>query len=279
MSNGLQPIIAYQAGLLDLTNKNQLMTFLKDTVSKYENIVITDDEEQVKAVKKQRAELNKIAIAVDDKRKAIKKEYEKPLKEFEAEMKEVKQVVDKVIKDIDNKLNEVETQRIAQKTERIKELIAKHGNGEEMEIRPVWLNKTTKESSIVDDIKFTATERKMAKEKLEQVIKTIEGTCETTGLDSYAFVSMAKQGVELPYILGEINKAFALKRDKDLQEMGLVEEKSEPVIETPEVISVKSETKTEEPKLTKTIMVTGTREQLKQMNDFCESIGVKIKAV
>ena len=90
-------------------NKPELMEAIKARVASYENVVYTADT--IKQAKSDRAELNKLIKAIEDKRKEVKKQLLEPYEEFEAEVKELLAVIKKPTEMIDKQVKEYEQQQ------------------------------------------------------------------------------------------------------------------------------------------------------------------------
>jgi len=77
--------IDYTPAVLTIQNKDVLDQAVDEFISKYENIVVT--EETLKDAKNSKAQVNALKKALDDKRKEQKRIYNKPLNAFENEIK------------------------------------------------------------------------------------------------------------------------------------------------------------------------------------------------
>ena len=87
-------------------NFDELKRSLSLQLEKYNGLVITDDA--IGKAKKDRAKLNNLKKAIDDKRKEIKRDYSKPLTDFEAEIKTLTALIDKPIEAIDTQVKAYE---------------------------------------------------------------------------------------------------------------------------------------------------------------------------
>lgn len=74
-----------QEGSLEVVNKAAFVAQITAITEMYKGIVVTDKAE----AKHDRAKVNKMLKAIDDKRKEAKRMYEAPFKAFEAELKEL----------------------------------------------------------------------------------------------------------------------------------------------------------------------------------------------
>ena len=137
-------------------NYSQLKEELARQLEKYRNLVVTEDA--VREAAKDRASLNKLKKALDDKRKSIKGEYMKPYDAFEAQVKELISMVDEPVKAIDGQIKEFERQAKEKKQQEIEHFF----NQNVKELRelvtlnmlydPKWLNKTVKLIDITREI-------------------------------------------------------------------------------------------------------------------------------
>lgn len=72
--------VDYQPVPIKINNLEGLQASIAQYVSRYSNLVITEDN--VTGSKQVRAKLNKLKKALDDRRKEIKRNYNQPLREF-----------------------------------------------------------------------------------------------------------------------------------------------------------------------------------------------------
>ena len=137
-------------------NKEELLTELKNRLSKYDGIAYT--EEQLKDAKADRAALNKFKDAIEAERKKIKAKHLEPYERFEADVKEVLALIDKPIGLIDGQIKNFEEQKKEEK----KKLIEDFYNtniGDYFILFPLvsffnpkWLNATYKLTDIYNEI-------------------------------------------------------------------------------------------------------------------------------
>ena len=137
-------------------NFDEMQTALSNMMQAYAGLEVT--EENIPERKKDVVTLRKMKTAIDDKRKAVKKEYEKPLKMFEGKCKELTGIIDAEIERINNDLSAYEAKRRAEKRVVIRALYDEHIDGF-AEFLPLdmiydesWENKTCSEKDIISDI-------------------------------------------------------------------------------------------------------------------------------
>lgn len=155
-------------------NKEELLAAVRSKVTSYEGIVYT--EETVKSAKNDRAELNNLVKAIDERRKKVKEVINQPYAEFEKELKEITDLIKKQSAEIDEQVKAFEAAEKEEKKAKIMEAYKK-AIGNLAEILPFskvfdqrYLNKTCKLESAIADVQ----------KKIEQVktdLETIESVC------------------------------------------------------------------------------------------------------
>lgn len=137
-------------------NYAELKAWLADGLKRYEGIVY--DDTQIGLAKKDRANLNKLADAIDSKRKEMKALYLEPYAEFEAQAKELTAMVKAQADAIAAQIKAFDDFRKEQKREKIQKIYAQiFGNlaalvpYERIE-NPKWYNVTTTEAAASEEI-------------------------------------------------------------------------------------------------------------------------------
>lgn len=101
-------------------NQEEVKAWVAARVQDYKNIAYTED--QVKDMKKDRADLNKLRTAFESERKRLKKVCMEPYNLFEQQVNEVVALIDEPIQLIDSQLYELEERRKQQKKKDIEAL-------------------------------------------------------------------------------------------------------------------------------------------------------------
>ena len=94
-------------------NFEELKGQLAESLALYTGLVVTEDG--IKGAKEDRAKLNKLREALENKRKEVKRECMAPYTDFEAKVKELVGLIDQPIAAIDAQLKEYEEKRRADK--------------------------------------------------------------------------------------------------------------------------------------------------------------------
>lgn len=138
-------------------NHEEIKAEVKEKISFYNNLVYTED--QIKEAKADRAKLNKFITALEDKRKAIKKQCLAPYEAFETEMKEIINLVKEPVNLIDVQISDYEKKKKEEKREKIESFIAdvELSNAEKLHGIKIpfvdkWLNASVSMKSIEDDV-------------------------------------------------------------------------------------------------------------------------------
>lgn len=99
-------------------NYNEVKQYVKDGLARYKGIVY--DDTQIAIAKTDRATLNKLAAAIDAKRKEMKAQYLQPYAEFEAQAKELIEMIKLQVDEIDAQVKAFDNFRKEEKLEKIK---------------------------------------------------------------------------------------------------------------------------------------------------------------
>lgn len=100
-------------------NKEELETAVRQKIASYENVVYTEDN--MKQAKADRAELNNLVKAIEERRKKVKKIINEPYDVFEAELKEVLALIQEPVSIIDKQVKAFEDQQKEEKKAKIRE--------------------------------------------------------------------------------------------------------------------------------------------------------------
>ena len=137
-------------------NFKEMQEELATMMQAYAGLEVT--EENLPERKKDVATLRKIKTAIEDKRKAAKREYETPLKAFEAECKKLTALIDKEVDRITADMNVYEQKRIAAKRAHCAEIYEANigGFAEYLPLekvrKPTWDNKTCTDTEVLANI-------------------------------------------------------------------------------------------------------------------------------
>lgn len=249
-------------------NFEEMRAELQNMMQAYAGLEVTEDN--LPERKKDVATLRKIKTAIEDKRKAVKKDYEKPFKAFEEECKKLTGIIDKEIDRINADLNTYEQKRIAEKRETIRRLYEEN-IGDYSDYLPLealrrksWDNKTCSETEIISDIQTAVI-------AVKNDLQTIDSMCDPWSKECKAV-----------YIKTGNSLMSALNRYKDLESAKKAAEAavkaSEQQTPTPEPIEQEKpvESLVDGDRWVFTITVTNENDA-KFIRDTCEMCGYEYK--
>lgn len=98
-------------------NREEIETAIKAKMEEYQGMVYTDETMQL--AKNDRAELNKLTKAIEDRRKAVKGYVMEPYNAFEKEIKEVLSLIQEPVAQIDEQIKDYERRQKEEKKEKI----------------------------------------------------------------------------------------------------------------------------------------------------------------
>ena len=137
-------------------NYKELKKEIAEKTAPYKGLIVTEDA--IPAAKTDLANLRRLEKAIDDRRKAVKKEYNAPYMEFEAKIKDILSDIQTAIDNIDSQVKGFEAKSDEEKLGRIKVFynlafggLAKVVPFERIN-NPKWLNKGYKKADIEAEI-------------------------------------------------------------------------------------------------------------------------------
>lgn len=174
-------------------NKEELKAQITEFREGYADAIIQNDEDY-KAAKKDRTEINAVLKKISDQRIQVKKAVMKPYEVFEAELKDAQSDLEDIQKKIASTIKEYEDEQSEKKLNWIKDVFTRAIEGKDMDFLTLdmifdkkWMNKSAKEEDIekainarvdtihnnllwiaeVEDTTIRATARKQYEETLE----------------------------------------------------------------------------------------------------------------
>ena len=138
-------------------NFDELKADLTTALADYQNHVYTEDT--IDEAKADKAKLNKLKKAINDKRIACEKEYMQPFNEFKAQAKELCNLIDTASSGIGEQIDGFEQKRVAEKMGSIRNTFNEIASlypinfiTLEMILNDKWLNKGTSDKAIAKEI-------------------------------------------------------------------------------------------------------------------------------
>ena len=154
-------------------NKDKLKAELAASLDMYKGLVVTDDT--IPEAKEVRAKVNKVATAINNEKKRVKKIMSEPVTRFENDVKELLSMCESVSSAIDVQIKAFEEATKAAKKSALKAVfdgavsaIAEYANFDEV-FDPRWLNATFAQKDAETAISAFAERRAMDVDALEQI--------------------------------------------------------------------------------------------------------------
>lgn len=205
-------------------NYEELKTEMAAKVADYKNLVYSDD--QIKDAKKDRAELNKLIKAMEDKRKEIKVLCLEPYNNFEKQIKDLVAIVNEPIEIIDSQIKAYEEEQRQKKIAEIREYYA--GKGCEIELEKFYDKKWENVSVTMAAVK-TAIDAKV--DEINADLKILGAETEY----SFEAIDVYKKTLDIRYAMSEIQRLKDLaQRKAEHDALKRVQSENKPAeIETP----------------------------------------------
>lgn len=113
----MEMTVTTQEGRLVVNNKAEFQRQITAITAHYSGLAVTDKAE----AKRDRASVNRLLRAIDDKRKEAKRQYEAPFKAFEAELKELTEPLKAAGAAIDAQIKAIEDKERAERVAWVRE--------------------------------------------------------------------------------------------------------------------------------------------------------------
>lgn len=243
------------------------------TLEKIKKLSFIEQEDEKNDIKKYQQYLSKIQKELEDKRKEIKEEINKPYKEFEEYYKNgVYLKLDNSIKQIKEVVNEIETLQKDEKECELRDFVTQHceANNIHLDFERIGLNitlsasiKSLKEQAlsfinkVVEDLKLIEME-----EYKDEILLEYNDTLD--------FAKSKMIVVERHKQLEELKKQQEEKLEQEKQEEQVIEKVEEAI----EEVKVPVEMVEGEELITVSFTITDTREKILKLRDYLKENGI-----
>lgn len=262
-------------------NGEEVKAWLGEVMQKYAGLIVTP--ESIKSAKDDKAKLNKLRTALEERRKEVKRDYLAPYNAFEEKYKELLALIDRPIASIDTQIKALDEQEQKEKYTRLKayfdDCMASSLNVPvnvifDRILNPKWKNKTMKEDALRQEIYDTLCRIKADVDELNSYY---------TGSPHYtAIMDCYMQGYDKACALAY---AAALIQQEQRQ-IATQQAHSEPEPTPPPLYEPTPEPPVQEPvqaqndpKITGTFRVTGTKQQIIALRDFLRANQITFEIV
>ena len=140
------------------SNISEVKSWLINALEPYKNMVVSEDA--IASAKQDRAKINKLKSAIDEKRKTTKKQWVQPYVTWEAEVNELLGLCDEASGNIDSQIKSFENEIKEQKKAELEKFFNENASAAdvdfyinfEMCFNPKWLNSTVKIETAKEEI-------------------------------------------------------------------------------------------------------------------------------
>lgn len=253
-----------------ISNIEELRQTLVPKLAFYNSLVVT--ENSIKSAKSDKAALNKLKKAIDEKRKEIKKAYLEPYQAIEDECKKLIAMIDEPVQAIDRQLKVFEDAEIQAKRAVLEDAFNEENTLDFLllddVINPKWKNKTEKTENLIEEIKSKILKFKSDFEYLKNMYS-----------DSSLFPAVLTKFQETKS--RELTLAYAVELERSEKSLNAVRtDCNASNIITP--VSIHAPVKNDsdgDRVLSGTFKVTCTVSELKALRDFMKENGINFEVV
>jgi len=255
MTNTLELQVVNKNGSIEFNNFLELKASVELTLTKYKGLTLTEDNK--KDIKNTKAELNKVAKALNDERISVKKDFIQPLEVFENQIKQITDLIKDVVNSLDTQVKISEDSEKKEKEDALRNYFCTSKDANQIDFinfEDVGLNITlsTSESSL----------RKQIDSYIEKVLGDLEEISTDPNKDKLLIKYRLNKDIQKSRI--ELNREIqeSEKITKTTEEKKYVETK--PTIELDEVFDFD-------------FTVTGTLHEIRLLRDFMDSNKIQYK--
>lgn len=272
--------IDYEPTKIVINNYDHLAEIVQAYANRYKNVVVTSDTE--KGAKDIRAMLRKLSTALDDRRKEIKAEYNRPLEDFTNKIRKLQDSLDQSISPIDQALKQLSEQQRQEKQTKVQALIDEMApnygvSAQSIEIDPKWLNKTISKKAVVDGIAASMIRIKKETDELATRVTLLTKYAEAKGVDAAGWVDQLKQGQDVDYLMKAIDNQIRLAAEhKKREEARLAEQRTHQEKQGTNIIDTQTG---EVVSHTVDLRITATIDQMVALKRYMDDLGVTYERV
>lgn len=221
--NGIQEIrVDFEPAIINIAEREQFEQYVNEVVTKYKNYTVS--AETLKDDRATRALLNKLVKQIDDKRKEVKCEFNKPLDEFTAWVKKASEPLNKTVASIDKSIKELEEHEKQIRSEIIraeiqnltKESGIDHRIFESMVAewsKAANFNKDFKpKKTLQDSMSYAVEQERLKQEEIKKNKKNISNFAFMSGISDTPYIRMYDDGKEVSEILEIMNEDIAKEK-------------------------------------------------------------------
>lgn len=295
ISNERKVFLDFTPATLDMTNYDELKKEVENYAKKYSGLVFTADEKS--DAMQVRSDLLGLRNAIESERKHVKQIYNKPLDEFEGKIKKLIETVDQPLTDIREGLTAIDEAEKEARSEALDDVLAEKLKDLNITLQDIeqdarWLNKgnwtaklkpTGKLESEIDNAIAQAVKEK---ERKESEVRILTEFCKAQEIEAAGWVSQlghksAMEVIDLINLDKKRREQIEEEQEKKrIEREAFIQEQKEALKDAEGYAkNIQRAPEPVEKKHTSVIRVTGTIQQLKELNNFLVSNGIGVEEV
>lgn len=202
--------VTFQPSQISINNFDELKAKINGYAKKYDGLVATD--ESLKGAKSARAELNKLIKTINDKRIAVKRDYDEPYNDFKRDVDELQATLKSTIEPIEASIKTIQTKQRDERTLKVRELINRMApeyglDPKDIKIEHEWTNKSMTQIKLTKILKDGFTALKNKQDMFETNKRLVEEHCKYKNVDSAGWIAQINDDTDINQLLAEIDKA------------------------------------------------------------------------
>lgn len=304
MSNELDLIktsnfnVKFTPATIEIKNADVIKNTIKEIAEHYDKTVYAEDD--LDGLLQSHKELNKLRRGLDESRKDVKREFNKPLVEFENEIKGMFTLIDKPLNDIkelrDNILDAQEQARAEALLDFLDRKLSDTGlKIEDIEQQNSWINKGHWTEKL--------NPRKPLREEIDRAIELaieknkkliaeralLENFFGERGLDPIGWIAQLQDREATEIIQNYLTLEAENKKRAEAAELKEHQYSEDSLESRKKILEAEDEKVTDtislddlgmaDPIITNKIEVTGTIEQLSKLNDYLVTSGIEVRQI
>lgn len=215
--------VSFKPSVIEIAHYEELKRTVEAYANKYKGLIF--EEKDLKDAKDVKADLNKFIKMLDDKRKEVKKEYNKPLAEFETKINDLTKIVKEVVGPINDGIKDLEERQKQERIDEVKEKaekkLAKHSDfvKQGFEYDEKWFNKTITKKAVNEGIDITIKRLVEAEEKINNDQAVITGYCEACKVEPEGWLQQLNNGATTAEVMAMVDKSIKDKKEREQAEI------------------------------------------------------------
>lgn len=214
--------VSYTPTEIKINNYDEMKRRIENYVDTYKGSVVT--AQTVAGDKLVRQQMNKLSIALNNRRKEIKREYNKPLAVFENQIKEVDALIKSVIDPIDVGIKFVDDQEREARRLKVNDWIAEIATKYELtpndldEFNDSWTNKTVTKKKVTEEIDSLFLIKRKQLDQIAEYKTLVESYAHAKHQEPEAWIEFIDAGKTAAEVIKLIDQAAAAKHQRELAE-------------------------------------------------------------